>query len=334
MEKRWKQLVEQHVEDFSSDIFEEFPEIIGDYTEGKHGIYALYNGDELYYVGLTTDLKSRLTTHQNDRHKKRWDRFSLFLTKNDKHLKDLETLYLHIYKPKGNEHVGQFIASSNLKKELKKKMKEAYNLKLKNMIGMKKALFKPRQKKAKLKSVNNRKKDRRKAALAPYIVNSLTMRRDYKGKRYTAKVHANGEIHFNGKLFTSASTAGAEIMGGHSVNGWTFWKYQNESGEWVLLDELRKKRSRPRLAKAEKKQRETALASYVKKDFNIQAKYKGKIYTAKVNSNGTITYNGKLYTSPSGVGSAIRGGKATDGWKFWKYQNDKGDWVKLDELRK
>jgi hypothetical protein len=33
----------------------------------------------------------------------------------------------------------------------------------------------------------------------------------------------------------------AVAIKGRASNGWVNWKYQNPSGEWVLLDTLRKK---------------------------------------------------------------------------------------------
>jgi type I restriction-modification system DNA methylase subunit len=34
----------------------------------RHGVYALYRGNRLYYVGLASNLRSRLNTHLRDRH--------------------------------------------------------------------------------------------------------------------------------------------------------------------------------------------------------------------------------------------------------------------------
>ena len=42
---------------------------------GYAGIYALYNGPKLYYVGLTKNLFGRIRSHRKDRHIKRWDSF-------------------------------------------------------------------------------------------------------------------------------------------------------------------------------------------------------------------------------------------------------------------
>jgi len=75
------------------------------------------------------------------------------------------------------------------------------------------------------------------------------------------------------------------------------------------------------------------LAPYVSKWMKIQRKYKGKIYKAAVRADGTVNYNGKIYNSPSMAGKAVVN-RSCDGWLFWHYKNTKGNWVKLDELRK
>ena len=42
------------------------------------GVYALYHGERLYYVGLTNDLYNRLRWHTKNRHKGKWNRFAIF----------------------------------------------------------------------------------------------------------------------------------------------------------------------------------------------------------------------------------------------------------------
>ena len=98
----------------------------------------------------------------------------------------------------------------------------------------------------------------------------------------------------------------------------------------------RKRSTRKPVAKREDpstKDRRPKLAPFVTRRFMIRAAYKGKTYRAKVRFNGKINYNGTLYTSPSAAGSAIVPG-ACPGWDFWRYKNKKGEWVKLNELRK
>jgi len=69
----------------------------------------------------------------------------------------------------------------------------------------------------------------------------------------------------------------------------------------------------------------------------IYATYKSKDYKAWVNRNGRIRvrlgHNRKLFDTPSGAGSAVRGGKTTNGWSFWKVKNGKGELVALGSVR-
>lgn len=54
--------------------------------------------------------------------------------------------------------------------------------------------------------------------------------------------------------------------------------------------------------------------------------------TATVQADGTLTCDGTAYTSPSAAGSAVRGGKATNGWIFWAAERE-GSAVPLATIR-
>ena len=69
--KRRTPLVSQFLENLSSDVFELYQDLIKQYARGRHGIYALYRGDRLYYVGLAKNMPSRLRTHLRDRQRSR-----------------------------------------------------------------------------------------------------------------------------------------------------------------------------------------------------------------------------------------------------------------------
>ena len=96
-------LVCQHLENISSDALEKYQKIIRQYVRRRSGIYALYRGDRLYYVGLASNLRSRLKGHLKDRHRNLWDRFSVYITIGDQHMKELESIVLRISKPSGNK---------------------------------------------------------------------------------------------------------------------------------------------------------------------------------------------------------------------------------------
>jgi len=53
-------LVVEHLENISRTAIKRYPEIITDYVRRRSRVYALYKGEELYYVGLARNLRSRL----------------------------------------------------------------------------------------------------------------------------------------------------------------------------------------------------------------------------------------------------------------------------------
>jgi len=85
-------LVSQYIERISRDAVEKYQDLFQQYVSHRQGVYALYRRDKLYYVGLASNLKWRLYQHLNDHHRSSWDRFSVYFTIGDKHLKELETL--------------------------------------------------------------------------------------------------------------------------------------------------------------------------------------------------------------------------------------------------
>jgi uncharacterized protein YegP (UPF0339 family) len=116
-------------------------------------------------------------------------------------------------------------------------------------------------------------------------------------------------------------------------------KEKNELMGIEQLEESEEDNGKPR-ARRRKRSRESARPgkkpslAFVGKWFRIRADYKGKRYKAKVRANGKINLNGKLYSSPSFAAMAITKTTTINGWKIWKYKNEKGQWVWIDELRK
>lgn len=82
------------------------------------GIYVLYKGRKIYYVGLSKrSLRSRLRKHATrDRHKGKWDNFSFYQIGKTKYIKDIETLFLRICDPPGNRIKGRFKSKYSLNK--------------------------------------------------------------------------------------------------------------------------------------------------------------------------------------------------------------------------
>jgi hypothetical protein len=140
-----------------------------------------------------------LHQHLKDHHGRSWDRFSLYFTIGEKHLKELETLILHITgKPRGNKNKGKFKDSENLKRRLKRDIKTYQRDELLALFdqgfedqGM---------------TENNNHKDR--PILAAYITAPLKLRASLKGRKFKARLRRDGSIRFRGKIYNSPSAAG------------------------------------------------------------------------------------------------------------------------------
>lgn len=225
-------LVCQHLENISRNGLEKYQHIIRDYVRKRHGVYALYRRDKLYYVGLASNLRSRLGHHLKDRHGQSWDRFSVYFTIGDSHLRELEALLLRIITTKGNLQKGKFAKSEDLHRKFKGDVKSSWELEMQELMGTtsKRA---PRP----VKAVET---DGRKPILADYISGAMTIRARHKGKTHRAYVRKTGLIWYDGKHFTSPSLAGAHAYKRRTCNGWQFWQYQRAPGDWVPLDALRK----------------------------------------------------------------------------------------------
>lgn len=90
---------------------------------GYAGVYALYKGDKLYYVGLATNLYGRLRGHTKNKHKGKWNLFAIFRGR-VRFLKDMETLLLQVAKPPGNSVTGHVNRDADLTRVLRKVQRE------------------------------------------------------------------------------------------------------------------------------------------------------------------------------------------------------------------
>jgi hypothetical protein len=87
--------------------------------KGYSGIYALYRGKKLYYVGLTKNLRGRLNSHLKDTHAGKWDGFIIFRIRRVQYLKDIETLLTRIVDPPGNSSKGNVPRDADLNRVLR-----------------------------------------------------------------------------------------------------------------------------------------------------------------------------------------------------------------------
>lgn len=225
------QLVCQHLENISSDALEKYQDVIRSYVRGRQGIYALYRRNKLYYVGLAGNLRNRLKHHLRDRHKGIWDRFSVYLTIGDSHLKELESLILRTVKPRGNTQTGKFIKSENLRGRLARDLRTKHREEINWLIGRTTTPVRQR--------TSRRASGKGQPVLAGYFNRSTRLQATYGEKPIKARIRRNGLIRYKNKDYRSPSLAGSAVVK-RSCNGWTFWKYERAPGDWVFLDDLRK----------------------------------------------------------------------------------------------
>src|SRR5262249_26385960 len=162
--------------------------IIRQYVRGRNGVYALYKGEKLYYVGLATNLRGRLRSHLKDRHRGLWDRFSVYLTIGDHHIRELEALLLRITRPTGNKQGGKFARCENLNKQLARDIRAQHREELASILGDQRGVVVGRD------SADDR------PVLAPYLspIRRKRLRGRRKGKFAKARIAKDGSIIVHG----------------------------------------------------------------------------------------------------------------------------------------
>src|SRR3989338_4124118 len=112
-------LVKKHLEFVDCNFYRE---ALGSKQRGK-GIYILYKGDEVYYIGLSKrSLRGRIRKHATKYgHKGNWNKFSFYQIGKTNYIKDIESLIesllLRIFRQKGNRVAGRFKRKYNLAKK-------------------------------------------------------------------------------------------------------------------------------------------------------------------------------------------------------------------------
>jgi hypothetical protein len=228
--RRREQLVVQHLENISREALEEHQDIIKKFVRKRFGIYALYRKEKLYYVGLASDLRNRLRGHLRNKHGESWDRFSVYLTRQDSHLRELEAILLRTVKPKGNSQAGKFVKSQDLKRAFARDVRQKYAGLIDQLIG---------RSAAKPIIVERLEAGRRPVLAEVELKRPCRLKATYKRKTVKARVRRDGTIRFNGRVFTSPSKAACAATRLRAVNGWWFWKYERSPGDWVRLSKLR-----------------------------------------------------------------------------------------------
>jgi hypothetical protein len=197
---------------------------------GQAGVYALYKGEKLYYVGLATNLMTHVKHHLKDRHHNKWDRFSVYLTTGFSHIKPLESLVLRVMNPPGNHVSGRLVGAQNLLNSLNHLMSQTDADKRASLLGGK---FAGRRRRAKTSAKKGT------VALRGIVDRRIPLVAHHKGKTYKASLRTDGQISYKGKHYESPSAV-ARVILGRGANGWTFWTYRKQPRKWVRLSELRK----------------------------------------------------------------------------------------------
>lgn len=222
-------LVCQHLENISRDALEKYQDVIRQYVRHRQGVYALYRRRKLYYVGLAKDLRWRLKQHLNDHHGQSWDRFSIYLTIGDQHLRELECLILRIVKPSGNKLLGNFNNSENLRRRLTRDIKLIQRTELRDIIG--RTVDEPNH------GVHHA-RNGKVPVLSKFVAQPMKLRATVHGKVFKATVRSDGSIRFHKTTYNSPSAAGSAAVG-RACDGWYFWKFERAPGDWVKLNVLR-----------------------------------------------------------------------------------------------
>lgn len=223
-------LVCEYVENIGREALKKYQRVIRQRVRRRHGIYALHRKNKLYYVGLATNLHVRLKQHLEDHHAQSWDRFSVYLTIGDRHLRELESLILRITKPAGNRVKGKFAKAENLRRHLTRNIKLLQRAELNGIIGR----VLPTQ-----VVIERPSKNGRVPVLQSYVTKPIKLLAIYKHKKYRASVRRDGSIRHNGSIYTSPTQAAIAVVN-RPRDGWYFWKYERAPGDWVQLNELRR----------------------------------------------------------------------------------------------
>lgn len=223
-------LVREFLERVNGKVLDEYRATVKQLIHGHAGVYALYKGDKLYYVGLARNLMNRVNAHLKDRHTRKWDRFSVYLTSDNEHMRPLEALVLRIVEPEGNRVRGKLKNARDIGRSLSTMMADSDANRRALLIG---GVVARRRRRTNLSAV------RGSLGLAGLLDRRVTLIGHYKGKKYRASLLKSGMIRFGGKLYNSPTWA-ARAVTGKAANGWKFWNLREGRADWVPLESIRR----------------------------------------------------------------------------------------------
>jgi hypothetical protein len=219
-----------YFERISWKVLDRHRPIIKEMIRGHAGVYALYKGVRLYYVGLANNLMNRVNHHLKDRHKGKWDRFSVYLTPDNAHMRPLEALMLRVINPRGNKVRGRLRGAQDMVRALKRKMDEHQRDETASLLG---GRFVMHRRRSKARGTVGT------LVLARLVERPVPLKAWYKDRVFRATLRRDGHIHFRRTLFDSPSGA-AKAAAGRGMRGWLFWHFRSPRGEWVRLVNLKR----------------------------------------------------------------------------------------------
>jgi hypothetical protein len=173
----------------------------------------------------------RLGHHLRDRHGDSWDRFSVYLTIGDSHLRELEALILRIVKPKGNTQKGKFARSEDIKRKFGRDVRQRHRHDIDILLGIRR---KPENSDSRIHVAG------KSGSLVRVLRGrAMRLRRTYKGKLFKARLRKDGKVVHNRVIYPTPSAAGKAICG-RAVSCWKFWQCERAPGDWVKLERIRR----------------------------------------------------------------------------------------------
>jgi hypothetical protein len=222
-------IVRGFFERVSWKVLDKYRPMVKQLIRGHAGVYALYKGDRLYYIGLASNMMPRVNHHLKDRHAGKWDKFSVYLTIEDAHIRPLEALMMRVSNPPGNRVSGRLRGAEDMGQLLKHKIDEHQRDETASLLGGRFVTHRRRSKTRLTKGT---------LVLAGLVDRRMRLVANYKGEQYVASLRRDGHISYKGKIYDSPTSA-AKVILGRATNGWHFWKYR-KGRNWVKLAELRR----------------------------------------------------------------------------------------------
>ena len=233
-----RNLVRAFLERISARALQRYQDEITEIVRDGFGVYALYKGERLYYVGLASNLRSRIKIHLGDRHTDRWDRFSLYMVRSASHLRELESLVIRIANPAGNKQQGKLARAENLKPSLRT-LSEARDREEREELFGKRTRRSSRSARSRTRARSSSKPSGRASVNASSVSRLVGRRVPYgrhKGQTFRARVRRSGEVEARGYVYPSLSAAAKDITKAR-VNGRSFWRVRR-GGEYVRVKDL------------------------------------------------------------------------------------------------